>query len=213
MLPVNSPEFIVNAASGSAADIQAAVNQVATAGDGTVIIPAGTFYWNNETVTIPGGVNVFGAGLAGCDGHPTFTEYNASTILHNTAQPHPSNTATVNPMFYANGINGRQVRISGIQFEATPPSTSDDSGGDVAIIIYRMLDFRVDHCTFINFSGTSVFATDSDTGNCRGVIDHCIISNPYKAVTGGQWAYGFYVQGYNYYWNDTTAPITNYLGN
>jgi hypothetical protein len=199
----------VIAKSGSAIDIQAAVNTVSSAGGGTVVIPAGTWYWNDQTVTIPGGVNVIGTGLAGCSGHPNFTSYTASTILHNNAS---QSTTAPNVMFYVNGIDGKQTTISGIRFEATPPTTSDDSNGGNAITIFRGLNCRVCYCTFINFAGQSVLFTDTDTGYCYGVIDHCVINNPYKAVTGGSWAYGFYIQGYNYYWNTTTAPITNYLG-
>ena len=52
---------VVNATSGSPADIQAAVNAVNSAGGGTVYIPAGTFHWNGQRVTIPGGVSIIGS--------------------------------------------------------------------------------------------------------------------------------------------------------
>jgi hypothetical protein len=92
----------INAASGSAADIQTAVN---LAGDGdNVRIPAGHFDWNGEQVVVPAGVNIFGVGYAGCGSHPTFTDYTANTIIHNNATPVVANT-----MFYVNG--GRWDRL------------------------------------------------------------------------------------------------------
>lgn len=201
----------VIAASGSAADIQAAVNLVAANGGGTVYLPAGTFYWNGETVNIPAGVNVIGASYAGCMGHENnWTSYSASTILHNNRPP--INGSQVPVMFLINpndpgpGTSHKATRISGIQFEATAPTDydSENTGGGVAIIINQIYNFRVDHCTFINFSGTSVFVDAGSgwnmTSTAYGVLDHNVVSLPYKLnqPPPGQawaWGYGFYVRG------------------
>ena len=56
----------VTATNGSAVGIQEAVDQVAAAGYGNVFIPEGTFNFVEvgepwTTVTIPAGVNIFGA--------------------------------------------------------------------------------------------------------------------------------------------------------
>ena len=78
---------VVYADSGSANDIQAAVNILNSSG-GIVYVPAGTYNWSGETVNIPTGVNVIGASFAGCQGHEdNWTSYSATTILHNNDVP------------------------------------------------------------------------------------------------------------------------------
>jgi hypothetical protein len=190
----------VYAASGSASDIQAAVNSISSSG-GTVYVPAGTFHWNGEQVTIPGGVNVIGASLAGTDGYPNFNAYIASTILHNDKAP--PNMPT---MFVINGVNGKPTRISGIQFEATPPInyTAENSQVGQAIEAYMTKNLRVDHNTFINFANVAASISSSSgwdpTANATGVFDHNIVDNPYKLNTEPtvgywRWGYGFYAVG------------------
>ena len=200
----------VTAKSGSPEDIQTAVDTVEAAGGSTVYIPEGKFYWNGETVEIPGGVNIIGAGPAGCDGHPNFNNYTAKTILHNNATP------PFNCMFYIDGSNHKPTRISGIQFEATGPVRNDDAGTVSATAIRavkEITDLRVDHCTFINFCQISVTLRNTNTGTASVVVDHCVVNNPYKLESGSWiWAYGFYPGGTAYYWNDNTAPITDFLG-
>jgi len=200
----------VTAKSGSPEDIQAAVNTLEAAGGGIVYIPEGTFYWNGERVEIPGGVNIIGAGLAGCDGHPNFIVYTAKTILHNNKVP------PFSPMFYIDGSNHKPTRISGIQFEATAPVGNDNAGteGGTAIrAVLEVTDLRVDHCTFINFCQISVALRNTYTGTASAVVDHCVIDNPYKLESGSWiWAYGFYPGGQAYWWDDEDAPITDFLG-
>jgi len=179
----------VNAASGSARDIQAAIDLiVAHGGIGNVYIPAGTFDWNGETVNIPTGVSVYGASLAGCDGHESnWTSYTATTILRNAVNS--------GSMFHVDGT-GRTVkscRISGIQFEVvSAPEGSTQARG---ISVYRGIDVRIDHCTFINFQSSAVMVSNSDDNLDRVLIDHCVVDNPYKDTYGGIWGYGFYVGG------------------
>jgi len=184
----------VNAASGSAADIQAAVNQAAANGKGTVQVPAGTAIWHGETVNIPTGVNVIGASLAGCQGHEAnWTRYTATTILHNDA---------VSTMFFVTGKGqtNKASRISGIQFEfdAATQSPGGNGEGGAGIILDRAVDSRVDHCTFINCGQVAVFLDNTDldqTIKGRAVIDHCIADYPYKSTGNYIWGYGFYVRG------------------
>jgi len=193
--------------SGSPQDIQAAVNYVAAAGGGTLHIPAGNWHWNGETVTIPGGVNVIGYGSAGCDGHPSFNVNTASVILHN-------DIFATNWMFELDGTNGLPIRIANIQFEATAPDNLEQEDiGTKGIHAYRCTNLRVDHCTFIDFSSVPVLLTNTDDGPASGVIDHCVINNPYKlSGSGWSWAYGFYAQGRGGWWNDESDPITGFLG-
>lgn len=195
------------AQSGSAADIQAAVNVVASAGGGNVYVPAGTYYWNNQTVTIPGGVNVFGASYAGCDGHTNnWTSYNATTILNNTAAT-PSNT-----MFYVNGLDGKASRISGIEFVTTGPvnTTMESIGTGPAVWLYEIINAHVDHCTFINFYSAAVLLSNTNTGTASAVLDHNVVNDPYKLSSSGwSWGYGFYAQGEYPNWD---SNITHFLG-
>jgi hypothetical protein len=196
------------AKSGSPEHIQAAVDTVEAVGGGTVHVPEGTFYWNGETVEISGEVNIIGAGPAGCDGHPNFNVYTAKTILHNNKVP------PFNWMFYIDGSNHKPTRISGIQFEATAPVRNDNvDAGDAIRAVLEVTDLRVDHCTFINFAHIAVSLRNTYTGTARAVVDHCVIDNPYKLGSGSwAWAYGFYPGGQAYWWDDVTAPITDFLG-
>jgi hypothetical protein len=191
-------EFNVTAASGSAADIQAAVNQVDAAGGGTVYIPAGTFYWNGETVNIPnGGVNLIGASMAGCSGHESnWDSYQPTTILHNIQSGPMIN---VGSQTHGQKIL-KSMRISGIQFEAIPPATvaQEDAGGATALYLRQIPNFRIDHNTFINWASSAISITANDgygdvNVSSYGVIDHNVITNPYKlsAAPDGQWAWAY----------------------
>jgi hypothetical protein len=189
----------VNATSGSPADIQAAVNAVDYAGGGTVYIPAGTFYWTGETVTIPGGVNIVGASPAGCMDHENnWQSYSATTILHNDAVP--TSSYNVPTMFYVDGKNGKPTRISGIQFEATGPATASaewEAQTNSAIHLLQCKNYRIDHCTFINFISTTILASaysPTAGASAYGLVDHCVIDLPYKLVaepTGTGWQAGY----------------------
>lgn len=179
----------VTAKSGSPSDIQAAVDAVVAAGGGAVYVPAGTFHWNGETVNSIGGVDIIGAG-------------SASTILHN------DKAAPFNTMFDVDGTNGKRLRISGIRFEGTVTSSNDDVTG-VAVEIWRAIDFRVDHCTFIDFPQNAIGVDNPWTGTTRGVIDHNVIDNPYKDVYGGMWGYGVVVFGQANAWD---TDINHFLG-
>lgn len=202
----------VTAQSGSAVDIQAAVNYVAGAGGGTVHIPPGTFYWNNETVTIPGGVNVIGASPAGTNGYPSFTHNNASTILHNNAVQ-VGGQHGLNDMFFIDGSNGKSTRISGIQFESLVASSNDATEIGYAIHVSNgAQDFRVDHNTFINFTDAAIFVENYDGLTERGVMDHNVIDNPYKDILGGIWGYGIIVVGTRPPYVAWDSNIDNFLG-
>lgn len=191
----------VYAASGSPSAIQAAVNSLPSSG-GTVHIPSGTFHWNGEKVTIPGGVNVVGASFAGCMSHENnWAIYNASTILHN------DKTGSFADMFFVDGSNGKKTRISGIQFEGTV--VGDDNLEGTGIRLSHVINARVDHCTFINFPNTAVEVSNTNDGTAYAVIDHCVIDNPYKLTYGGSWGYGFYVIGKYPNWD---SNIQHFLG-
>jgi len=181
----------ITAASGYCRDIQNAVDWiVAHGGIGNVYIPEGTFYWNgNETVYIPAGVNVIGAGQN-------------KTILQQ------ANSAPFETMFSISGTGAtnKPVRISGITFKGKV--TGDDNVIGRCIDVENVIDYRIDHCDFIDFPNYAIWV--GGNSGCRGVIDHCNIKCLYKDTIGGGWGYGVVVSSVNYWsWDD---DITHFLG-
>lgn len=202
----------VYANSGSVSDIQNAVNQANVAGGGTVIVPSGNWTFNMVSlnplggfcnrltvgVVVPGGVNVIGMGAS-------------QTILfcplNGWASGAPSSSAVGTMMFILDGRNDKPTRISGITFQGSVymvPGANDNDHGLTGIMAYGAKDGRIDHCNFIDFTGSAISVSNNYVhnadGNC-GVIDHCTIDNPYKNVfleiTGNKplWAYGVIVSG------------------
>lgn len=191
--------YNVTAGSGSSEDIQEAIDVVAAAGGGTVYIPEGNFTFvidpakvvNGKAtgVMIPGGVNVIGAG-------------NNKTILQQPADP-----TVFSSMFYVDGSNGMPVRISGIKFDGY---VSDEAYGNIAIVVYNAIDFRIDNNFFEDFSSKAMSIENFDTGRNKGVIDHNVIDNPYKDTIGGIWGYGIIIVGKAYQWEDITKLLGKY---
>jgi len=189
------------AKSGSAVDIQAAVDVVVTAGGGTVYIPEGMFEWNASSFTqsfwgratgviIPGGVNIIGAG-------------DNKTVLRVVERAH-------NALMFGVDGQGKPVRISGIHFIGYVVDETENIG---AIRIVDSQDFRIDHCTFENFDNTGISTRKQDTNKVhRGVIDHNVFDNPYKEnLTNAKWGYGIIVVAY-YGIPDLWKPLDYYLG-
>lgn len=175
--------------SGSAEDIQMAVDTAAAAGGGNVYIPSGTFNFFQvgvswSSVTVPGGVNVFGMG-------------SDKTILVQPAVP-PFDSS----MFQLDGNNGKPIRISGIYFKGKV--TNDETQNNWGIGVDNAIDFRIDHCKFTDFCGASISTYGS---NIKGVIDHNDFDAPYKETYPGDWAYGILVHGANVW-----RSLDNYLG-
>jgi len=168
---------------GAPAAIRAGI--IATGGMGNVFLKAGTFPWNGETVAVPDGVNILTTGYAGCSSHPNWTTYVAPTILHNNVRGR-----TMFSLYRTTGS-----RISGIQMEATPPTTPDSGEQGDAIVLTQCKNFRVDHCTLINFAADSIVnQLNWEQGtSAYGLVDHCYLYEPYK-LDGRNWlwAYGIY---------------------
>jgi hypothetical protein len=201
---------MVWAKSGSAEDIQAAVDAVAAVGGGVVYIPEGDFSFTIDSnkkaannmpagVIIPGGVSVIGAGIG-------------KTILREVERP-PDPAF----MFTVNGINGKRVRISGISFIGYK-FTEEGNPFTYGICVMGATDYRIDHCYFEDFSSKAIDVTSNWIGGVnRGVIDHCIFDNPYHdnqnvtGVNGGQklWGYGIVVcgNGYNETWYENIEDV------
>jgi hypothetical protein len=199
-------EFWAN--SGSAQDIQNAVDAATAAGGGTVLVPAGNFTFNiNFTstkfsgyagVVIPGGVNVIGAGAN-------------QTILYCPLSGWDYSNLARQSLFLLDGSNEKPIRISGITFQGSVNTTygADDDRALKGIVAYGVKDCRIDHCVFIDFVSAGIAVSNNYVHKWnRGVIDHCIFDNPYKdtfyALTGNKpyWAYGVIVGGDNVWRED-----------
>jgi hypothetical protein len=191
----------ITARSGFPEDIQAAVNVVAAAGGGTVYVPEGNWTFNPSSwpgVTIPNGVNIIGAGIG-------------QTVLYlpNYPQGGLANKPFSNrPFFYCTGNyeTNKQVRISGITFQG---HVEDEEEALCGVEVVAIDNFRIDHCEFIDFDNAAIFPRD-----CRGVIDHCIIDNPYKdKISDTVWAYGIIVLGDYYTWYSLDQLLGKYTLN
>jgi hypothetical protein len=173
------------AASGSAVDIQAAVDRVAAAGGGRVIIPAGTWDFGEGTVSVPGGVS-----LSGDADSPTGK--GNGTIRTVLVLP-PSGTSS-RTMFTVNGNNNKSVTFSGIYFFGRAVTNNTGDGG---IEFVNTTDFIVYNCRFelMGYFGIHVgtyTTTDSNILN-RGVVYHCSFINNWKLEAeqaGTGWGYG-----------------------
>lgn len=190
----------INAASGSAEDIQAAIDWiVAHGGIGNVYVPEGEFAFimlDTHGVIIPGGVNVIGAGKD-------------KTILRQTLPPEAAF------MFHVDGSSGLPTRISGISFISYKVAVEDEPFTQ-GIYVINALDYRIDHCYFEDFTSKAIL-----TKGGRGLIDHVDIDNPYKddpnvlgGVDGGGrkvWGYGIIPVGVDV-WRNADYYLGQYDG-
>jgi len=183
------------AISGSARDIQAAVDEVVAAGGiGDVHIPAGTFNFVEIgepwiTVNVPAGVNIFGA--------PTERDANGQVIEWETVlvMPYdvPSTLSAWETWFTitGNGDTNEPSRFSDIKLigyrDFDPTSTSVH----FAMEIFQVMDFRIDHC-FFKHTTLGVAIDGGSTAMSRGVIDHNNFINEY----GIGYPYGSLTIGY-----------------
>ena len=156
---------VINAADGTTAGIQAAINQAA-AGD-TVRIPAGTFNYNGS-ITMNAGITILGAGRN-------------STIINKTGS---STTA----MFVVNGSNGRRTTIG--QFTLSGITASSSSLQDNGIRLNSCTDFHIFDIIFRNFGYSAVYVT----GNSRGVIRGCSFLDIFRSTINNL-GYGVVVYG------------------
>lgn len=173
----------VVAKSGSAADIQTAVNIVAAAGGGNVYIPAGI--WNFtpngvwSTVNVPAGVNIFGA--------PNTRYANGSNVGWNTVLVQtwnvPSGDLASNAVYrdWFDVTGTKATRISDLELEGYASVNTSFNGTIyylVGMSLSNVMDFRIDHVFFSNVRGGGVHALASKTNApTRGVIDHCSFIN------------------------------------
>lgn len=190
----------VVADSGSARDIQAAVDWVAAhGGKGNVTIPAGTFNFVNvgeawQTVNVPPGINIIGAPTTGNDSRGIPTTWN--TVL---VEPYDTNNtwdSGVDTTFFNLGCGGPNfadfagfsgtlppnrypIRFSNIKLQGIRTLIPTSTSLPVGIIIYGIIDYRIDHCCLENMAGGGIIVDPWYYENlfCCGVIDHCRIYN------------------------------------
>jgi len=190
---------VVTALSGSAQHIQAAVDIVAADPEGgDVHIPAGT--WNFieingpwETVYVPPGVNIFGAGMI--DENIVFDETdqtsNWRTVLK-LPYDYPTGVgddADIYEFFVLDNpdkVTDKGIRLSGFAIVGyrTPDYLPDE---DImtypypsfrGIYIYGVVDFRIDHMLFRNTGGgVDIKNNYIPEQYGQGVIDHCKFIN------------------------------------
>ena len=204
---------MVTALSGLPADIRTAIaSVVASGGLGDVIIPTAIgvtpdnkWHWNGDRFNVPAGVNIFGVGLAGCmDYKNNWIRIPASTMIFDDHIPTATNGVT---SFTVDGSiqyvpTGRRTRISGLQIEYVAPANAaaeawNTGEGSCAVgLINAPLNYRIDHCTFINAFGNAV-SVGSDWNHlypAYGLVDHCLLDLPYKETpepTGQGWLAGY----------------------
>jgi hypothetical protein len=212
-----SARVTVYAASGSAEDIQEAVDEAFAAGGGDVYIPAGDFNFGVGTVSIPAGVNIYG------DADPPASGVKgAGTIRTILRIPLGDESPRNLLMFSVHGepwtgeTEQRTIEISGIAFIGHGGWDENNGRGDVAISIDNTKDFRVHNCHFEKMGSVGVNIQNSEVGNlaCQGVIDHCnfIDMQNLKAENiGVGWGYGVEVFKW---WGSTPwdEDIDAYLG-
>ena len=216
---------MIYAQSGYWKQIQNAVD-LALTGD-TVVIPEGTWNfvnvsesWTGARVTIPAGVNLFGVS--------TERHANGSVVAWKTVLKMPWDATAATWIKVVGTSNPDEPsRISDIQFigyryynhsSTTMPNCISMGGGDEGGVI----DFRVDHCSFLDLCGGAVGAQGSELPNAgvlwniRGVIDHCELINsvgvvePWESHTVD---YGIYVsRGAGVTDSVWDVNITNVLG-
>lgn len=188
---ISTSTTTVWAESGYWRDIKDAVDYAAQVGIKNVFIPEGTYNfvnvgesWTGYRVTIPAGVNLFGA--------PTERNDDGSVVEWKTVLQIPWEAAPPRPdydtmfRFQGNGDPNKPSRFSDIKVvgyrEFYPPSDRWYS----VVRMYNIINFRVDHCFFKNTAGIAVDVKAPANGNCCGLIDHCKLINDYGYV---EWWY------------------------
>jgi len=180
---------VAYARSGSAKDIQVAVDQVAVAGDiGNVYIPAGTFNFVEAaeswmTVNVSAGVNLFGA--------LTERDANGQVIEWRTVLVMPFEAPEDSIFFHITGEQNpdRPFRFSDIKLVGYREFNSSSTTRYDGIEIEDVINFRVDHCYLRNVCGNGITSTVGAYGSYGqkeygktytcGLIDHCkLVNNP-----------------------------------
>lgn len=157
----------VLAESGSATDIESAIDYAVNHGITNVHIPAGIYDFvpvgqSWRVVRIPDGISLFG--------EPTVRDANGQVISWGTILRMPFEAPESSYFFYVYGTTG--TRISDIEFMGYREINENSGAHYSAIKVTNSQDFRFDHLYILNIAGTSIM-----TSNSNGVIDHCKFVN------------------------------------
>jgi len=177
------------AKSGSAQDIQTAVNTAAATGISNVYIPAGNFNFVEvgvpwTTVNIPAGINVFGDPTTK-NASGQVTQWKTNLLMPYDVPGPPDNPATwftIN----GNGNPNKHSRFSDIQLIGYRYYNNTSNTVHTALNIANVVDFRIDHCSFQDTTGGIWVGGDGNVPSC-GVIDHCRLVN--SRVFVSSWVY------------------------
>lgn len=184
----------ITAQSGSADDIQAAIDLIEQYGGvGNVSIPSGTFNFVEpgepwKTVVVPCGINIFGAETVK-DSDGQVVEW--KTILKMTYE---APDGSVWFRYQVDDANDRTFRFSDIQlvgWRYNDISSTTMYTGVSVVATYGeyptagVKDFRIDHCNFQDMAGSGVYIAYEGEHNRRimsGVIDHNRFVNSYGDI-------------------------------
>jgi len=155
------------ASSGSARDIQDALNIAAAQGITKVVIPEGTFDFATgswQTVNIPSGVSLFGA--------PTQRDPNGQVVEWQTILRMPFDAPEKSMWFSVQGAS--DVRVSDIKMVGYREIDSNNKKHYRGFDIRNSANFRIDHCYLRNICGEGILIKSSN-----GVVDHSrFVNNP-----------------------------------
>jgi len=173
------PSQVVHAGSGSAKDIQNALNIAAAQGITKVVIPEGTFDFVKVgeswmTVNVPDGVSIFGASTERTSGLPVPVEGmnpNNQVVEWRTVLRMPFEAPEGSWWF---SIRGDGVRVSDIKMVGYRDIDPSSTRRYTAFDIRNSANFRIDHVYLRNICGVGVNAMGAN-----GVVDHSrLVNNP-----------------------------------
>ena len=155
----------LTANSGSAVDIQLAINQAVALGITNVQIPAGTFNFVEVnqpliTVNVPVGINVFGAPNQYDLNGQVIEPWKTILVLPWDA---PSSSSVKQPWFWVNGRNNGNgdpnlgFRFSDIELLGYRAYNLNSPNMYIGVLINNVHNFRVDHSFFMDICGDGVW--------------------------------------------------------
>ena len=218
--PLVKAEISITATNGSAAAIQAAVDQVNTQGGGDVFIPEGVWNFINpgedwKTVEVPATVNIFGATPIDVVYDETNQTSYWKTILR---LPFEVQNTNYEPWFRITGTENpnENTRFANMALVGYRDMNQSSAATYPGIVVHNVIDFRIDHCLFRNIGGNAIGAHSTyaywQTSLTRGVVDHCKFINtagsPNAPETSG-YGVAFHLEWHNDIWDPN---IDNVLG-
>ncbi len=207
----------ITAASGSAADIQVAVDYVvATGGVGSVYIPEGTWNfvnvgesWTGSKVIVPEGVSIFGA--------PNERDSAGQCLSWKTVlvlpwdMPGSYGSIPTWFTFVGDGDDNMQSRFSDIKLVGYRSVDSNSVELYHPLVIIDCVNYRVDHCYFEN-TPSGVYTFGSYTSKNAGVFDHNYFVNTnglvVDAIADCTVTYGIQVgRDWGDYWEEDITQV------